>query len=372
MSIEALRTWQAVHKWTSLVCTLFLLLLCLTGLPLIFRDEIESALSDDKPPAALPESTPDTDLDRLVDLARHRYPKDYVRSLFWDRARPHVITMFLAPSAESVAGAQDHFMAFDARTGEVLDERGSSRGFMSVILKLHENLLLGLPGELFLGLIGILFTASIVSGVVLYAPFMRKLAFGTIRRRQSTRLKWLDLHNLLGISALIWLFVVGATGVMNTLATPLFGLWRAHTLPALLAHYRGLRTPPPDRFVSVTQALETTRRRLPDNDITSVVFPSERFGSPRHVVIWTKGRTPVTSRLFTPVLIDVESGALVQAAGLPWYLRALEVSRPLHFGDYGGLPLKLLWGLFDLVAIVVLGSGVYLWLARRSRFAESA
>jgi len=43
------------------------------------------------------------------------------------------------------------------------------------------------------------------------------------------------------------------------------------------------------------------------------------------------------------------------------------VSQPLHFGDYGGLPLKIVWALLDLIAIVVLGSGVYLWLGRRTR-----
>ncbi len=53
------------------------------------------------------------------------------------------------------------------------------------------------------------------------------------------------------------------------------------------------------------------------------------------------------------------------SGGLPWYLRILELSRPLHFGDYGGLPLKIIWGLFDIVLIVVLVSGLYLWLSKR-------
>jgi uncharacterized iron-regulated membrane protein len=46
------------------------------------------------------------------------------------------------------------------------------------------------------------------------------------------------------------------------------------------------------------------------------------------------------------------------------------MSRPLHFGDYGGLPLKIIWALLDIVTIIVLGSGVYLFVAR-SRFALS-
>jgi len=43
----------------------------------------------------------------------------------------------------------------------------------------------------------------------------------------------------------------------------------------------------------------------------------------------------------------------------------LGMSQPLHFGDYGGMPMKVLWGLLDGLTIVVLGSGLYLWWVRR-------
>jgi uncharacterized iron-regulated membrane protein len=64
-------------------------------------------------------------------------------------------------------------------------------------------------------------------------------------------------------------------------------------------------------------------------------------------------------------LVDARTGEITAVLAMPWYLRALQVSRPLHFGDYGGLPLKILWALLDTVTIVVLGSGLYLWLSRR-------
>jgi uncharacterized iron-regulated membrane protein len=53
------------------------------------------------------------------------------------------------------------------------------------------------------------------------------------------------------------------------------------------------------------------------------------------------------------------------APELPWYLQALLLSQPLHFGDYGGMPMKILWTLLDLATIVVLGSGLYLWVKKR-------
>src|SRR3546814_1762928 len=77
----------------------------------------------------------------------------------------------------------------------------------------------GLPGMLFLGLMGFLFFIALVSGTVLYAPFMRKLDFGTLRVSRSERLRQIDYHNLLGIVALAWMSVVGLTGVINAAAT---------------------------------------------------------------------------------------------------------------------------------------------------------
>lgn len=64
-------------------------------------------------------------------------------------------------------------------------------------------------------------------------------------------------------------------------------------------------------------------------------------------------------RRFTLVLVDAEIGQVAMAKPFPWYIRTLEVSRPLHFGDYGGLPLKVIWALFDIVTILVLTSGIY-------------
>jgi uncharacterized iron-regulated membrane protein len=67
-----------------------------------------------------------------------------------------------------------------------------------------------------------------------------------------------------------------------------------------------------------------------------------------------------------PVLVDAQTGHVTDSRQLPWYLTGLLLSQPLHFGDYGGLPMQVLWAALDVVTIIVLGSGVYLWLAKRS------
>jgi len=77
-----------------------------------------------------------------------------------------------------------------------------------------------------------------------------------------------------------------------------------------------------------------------------------------------QGTSPLTSRLQKPVLVDAQTEKVIATVDLPWYMVALRVAQPLHFGDYGGQALKLLWALLDIVTIVVLVTGLYLWLKR--------
>ncbi|MCL4245258.1 MAG: PepSY domain-containing protein, partial [Candidatus Dadabacteria bacterium] len=215
LSAKTIKIWYAVHKWTSLVCTVFLLLLCLTGLPLIFIHELSHLLDGEVATAAVPPGTPKKSLDEMVGKAREKYPDEYVRFLGWDEDEPDLLFVTFVPSRYDMSG-EFRSVAVDVHTGGVVDF--SLNRFLDIMFHLHVDLFAGLYGMLFLGFMGLLFVASLVSGVVLYGPFMRKLDFGVVRKGGVTRLKWLDLHNLLGVVTLMWAFVVGGTGVINTLA----------------------------------------------------------------------------------------------------------------------------------------------------------
>jgi uncharacterized iron-regulated membrane protein len=208
----------------------------------------------------------------------------------------------------------------------------------------------------------LLLIAALVSGAVVYGPFMRKLPFGSVRYERSWRTRWLDLHNLLGIATLVWLLTVGATGVVNTLARPILGYWQMTELANMTGSH-GARAPL-ERVLSPEQAVAAARAAAPTSDLRFMAFPGNPFASPQHFVAFMSGSTPLTSRLLEPVLIDAETSVVIDRRKLPWYVTALVLSQPLHFGDYGGAPLQILWALLDVLAIVVLGSGVYLWLQK--------
>ncbi|MBE0595092.1 MAG: IS3 family transposase [Gemmatimonadales bacterium] len=219
MKTRTLRAWLWVHKWSSLVSMLFLLMLCITGLPLIFAHEIHD-LFDPHPPVreVVTETSPPT-FESLVQRAVAARPAGHVVPyLYFVEDEPRVVGIATAatmrpPPTGDWEGL--HFQVFDQRDGLLLGSLGVKKGFMYLMIRLHVDLFADLPGTLFLGVMGLLLVVAIVSGVVAYAPFMRKLDFATIRAARGPRVLWLDLHNLLGIVTVAWVLVVGVTGVLQ-------------------------------------------------------------------------------------------------------------------------------------------------------------
>nr|WP_255468671.1 PepSY domain-containing protein [Reyranella sp. CPCC 100927] len=370
MTARTIRIWSATHKWTSLICTAFMLLLCLTGLPLIFHHELDHLLGNEVEPPEMAAGTPHVSLDTVIAAAKAQRPGDVIQYVGWDPDEPDIVFVSMAKTVDAPPSELKP-VVLDARTAKVLNEPKTQEGFMYVMFTLHVDLFAGLPGKLFLGAMGLLLVVAIISGVVLYAPFMRKLTFGTVRVQKSRRLKWLDTHNLLGVVTLVWALVVGFTGVINTWADLVIQLWRYDQLATMVAPYQGKPPVAPDRLASLDRVVATAREATPGMTPSFIAFPGTLFSSAHHHMVAMRGNAPLTKRLIRPVLVDGETAALTDTRELPWYLTALLVSQPLHFGDYGGMPMKIIWALLDIVTIIVLGSGLYLWVARRRTSVEA-
>jgi uncharacterized iron-regulated membrane protein len=362
MHVKTIQRWGWVHKWTSLVCTLFLLILCITGLPLIFKDEIDGVMHEEVAPAEVPAGTPRASLDKITTAAQERYPGKFIQFVIWPRDEPNVVSLSIA-AAPDADPSNNKGARFDIHTGQFLDEPDAKSRLTYYILQIHTELFAGLPGKLFLGLMGLLFIAAIVSGVVLYAPWMRKLDFGTVRWDKHRLARWLDLHNLLGAVTILWALTVGFTGVLNTWADLILKIWQVDQLAAMTAAYKN--AVPPTALGSLERAVHTAVTLNPEMTPSFVAFPQSPFSSKSHYAVFMRGKTPLTSRMLKPALIDASNGNLTDSRELPWYVKSLLLSQPLHFGDYGGMPLKIIWAAFDFATIIILVTGLYLWYARR-------
>lgn len=361
MKARTVRLWSVVHTWTSLISTVFLLLLCLTGLPLVFHHEIDELLGYAPQPeahASAARATPQ----QVANAALAADPGRVLQYVSWDKDEPGIVTAF---TNNAVDGFPDNatVRAFDAVSAKLLGPVGV--GPMLIVLKLHTDMFAGQAGKLFLGGMGLLFAVAIVSGVVLYWPFTRRLRFATIRDHASRRVIWLDWHNLIGVVTVAWALVVGLTGVVNTWAELMLNQWKATELASMVAPYAG--KPPPSQLASLDGVVARAKTAAPGMEVAFIAFPGTPFTSSHHFAAFMRGDTALTSRLLKPVLLDGETGEVADSRALPVYLQALLISQPLHFGDYGGMPLKLIWAALDVLTMVVIGSGLYLWLVRRRK-----
>src|ERR1700754_2493574 len=101
MTPRAVRIWKDLHKWSSLVCTLFLFVLCLTGLPLIFHEEIDEALGAKAEPDAVAASAPLLSLDRVLEIGHAQRPGEAITFAVPDDDGDPLWYLFMAPAINS-------------------------------------------------------------------------------------------------------------------------------------------------------------------------------------------------------------------------------------------------------------------------------
>jgi len=359
---RTLRRWGWVHKWSSVICTVFMLLLCVTGLPLIFHEQIDEVLHSQVKAADVAPNTPLANLDDVVASVRAQKPDMVPHFLIWDRDDPNALMVSVGKTIDADP-SKNIIARVDAHTAKYLDAPDVTGRFTYIMLKLHTDMFAGLPGKLFLGFMGILFCVAVISGIVVYAPSMRKLKFGTYRSERKRVVRWLDVHNLAGILLVMWTLVVGFTGVINTWADLVIKYWQFDQLAAMTAQYKD--RPVVMNPASINEAVRVAIKAEPDMKPSFVAFPGTLFSSKSHYAVFMRGDTPLTSRLLKPALVDAQTGKMTDSRDMPWYVATLLLSQPLHFGDYGGMPLKIIWAILDIITIVLLVTGLYLWLRRR-------
>jgi uncharacterized iron-regulated membrane protein len=284
----------------------------------------------------------------------------------WDDEKPNRVIVNLGDTPTSHFSSNFN-VVMDEHTGELVETEPSPLEFF---IDLHTTLTMGPLGYTLMGFVALLLLVALISGVVVYAPHMRRHEFGNIRG-SSTRVRWLDLHNLIGMITLGWALVVGGTGMINSWGEYVLMSWRSGQLAETVVEYNDVPIPNAKNFVSLDHVLTAAQAALVDKKLYYVASPGSFMSTMHHYSVFMRGSTPNTEFLLSPVLVDALTGDVTATPKLPRYIAALQLSQPLHFGNYGGMPLKVIWAFFDILVIVLLGSGLFLWFVRRSTLKTS-
>ena len=220
----------------------------------------------------------------------------------------------------------------------------------------------GVPGQLFGGVVALLVLACLVSGLAIYAPHVRALAFGEVRRDRGRRVMQRDLHNAIGAVVLGWLLVVTITGALLATTALLYDSFRTGELRAISTRQGRMETTTP---VDVDRVVAAASAASPSSATRYIVYPDTDYSSPGTYTVFLYGTRRYDERLFDVGVVDARDGHVAALNHVPLALAAVAIAQPLHFGTFGGLILRLVWLAATWAVMFVTANGAWLWWHRR-------
>jgi uncharacterized iron-regulated membrane protein len=373
------RLWLSAHRWLGLLAGAALAVIGVTGSILVFYEEVDELLNpallraDPAPPGAA--AAP---LDAVVAAARSRAegwrlggalaPRDAGAAwdVYFDRPSgtgKAFREVFVDPVSARVHGARDSDDA-DWLPGSLV----------ATIFMLHDMLLIPWRGDVIVGVLGVLLTVSVLSGLILWWPVGGRLLDALRPRPRATgnRLN-LELHRLPGAWTSPVLVAVLVSGVSMNLHDPFVWLVRRFSpgaeapRPTASSPAHGRAPLQPGEALARAQAAHTGGRL---HDLAAPAGPDGVYSFTFHEV-------PGTSRFWAQrvVTLDAFSGAVLDvrdAANRPTGGDAfLDWQWPLHSGKAFGWPGRALVFLSGLACPLLLVTGIVRF-SRRGRGTKRA
>lgn len=353
-----------IHIYIGVFVALHFALFAVTGLILLFKNEIQSSSisTTSSPPLTHLETA--QHYEEILSLAKKDFPADRVLAFFPDDDDPLFIHARLGrDGVTELRGSRRLLYDLSSGTSRT-EELHRTSGFFEWILTLHRELFMGSNGKLYVGFVGLLYVFLLVSGFIIYGNFMRRRNFGSIRNFGIPKL--VDLHKFLGMITFAWSLVVGLTGAFLAFNGILIKLFQLQSLQHLTKKYADFNMSE-GSWAPFSQVVHSALQALPNTTISYISFPNTEFGINGHYLFLLNGTEALTERLSTLVVINAFSGQLTEIVNLPLYLKIVLLSEPLHFGDYGGVGLKIIWALFALSSLAVSLLGLSSFVMRRRK-----
>jgi len=356
-----------IHVYLGLFIAIHVAIFSISGLILLFKDEIQKNEKSQKSPLVHHEKIAKQFEAIQLDLLKND-PQDRILALFPDDENQNLIHVRLGiDGATQLRGARK--LMYDLVTTQKLNEKPiTDPHFFDLTLELHRELFLGSKGKLYIGFVGLLYAILLITGFLIYGNFMRGRSFGEIRHRPLV--KWMDWHKFIGVITFGWTLIVALSGVFLAFNGVLIKLFQKQSLKTLTESYHGFDSSSQIK-ASLASVIDSALSARPDFMISYISFPNTEFGIPGHYLLLMNGTSRFAERLSELVVVNEVTGSLTKVIELPLYLKLVLLSEPLHFGDYGGLALKIIWALFTLCSLIVAGLGVVSFFKKRSKSVSS-
>ncbi|QES87759.1 PepSY-associated TM helix domain-containing protein [Rhizosphaericola mali] len=385
------KLFRNIHLYLGLISGLIFFTQCITGLLLVFQDEMENTMYKHErfvqsktqmlPLAQLSNTVQSTYADKKINLV-----KMYADA---DRSYEFTLSPKVNKEEKSVAkkpeGAKEdkkkssETAYVNPYTGEILAiNKGHKDNFFGTILSIHRTLLVDKIGKTILG-ISTLFTFGIlITGIILWWPKSKKVLKTRLKIKTDAHWKRVtfDLHVVLGFYASFFLLMIVVTSMpwsfkwvndhlyVWTNSSPKMA--EAPIIAKDTSHVKEKKNMLWDVY------LANAKKYYPNVKYWQISLPTKKQNV---VAITVPSRVPLHSNAFDNLYLNPKDGATIQEnryqetpAG--WKIR--RYLKPLHTFAIGGIPTKILGFIFMIIAASFPITGVMMWINRQPKKKKTA
>lgn len=365
------------HSGLGLFIVALLYLVCMTGVITIFYPEMErweqadihetTAVTPQQVQTALANIYADYQGGREQTGDALSHPEDFWVNLPNNDMPRFTVGVALPHEEGEELATQEFHVNADGTLGEKVEHE-----WTHFLTKLHYSLTIpGVWGITLVGAIGMVLVAMVISGILAH-PNLFKNAF-SLRIDRGERQQQVDLHNRIGVWATPFILAIALTGAMIALSqiflfTFATGFYRGDT--TVITNQLYMPHPEPTKIaaplIDTAPILEKFQRDYPHFEAyyLSVHYPA------------TTAQTVEIGAYLPDRLVWYDAfqynakGELIKRLGWPDGDAGMQIyasTYRLHFGHFGGLPVKIIYTLLGLGLCFICATGMNIWFRRQQQ-----
>jgi uncharacterized iron-regulated membrane protein len=340
-----------IHSVAGLLSGLFILVMSLSGAVLVFHDELDLL---DYPPFVVRANSKIASIDSCYNNLQKKFPHAEISNCLVTHSnqQPFVFTIY---DSSYKNGTEALNVFVHPQAGTIQKTQGAKSTITNWVGRLHSSLFLGKMGEWLLGFFSLVFLLSILTGLILFRRNI--IAVLTFRKRV---LKKRNLHQLIGVYALLFNLMIGVTGFWMQRYVFKKDFYNNYDYTPLL------KSSPP-LFFSMEGAFENMKKQFPDFDPWVIYFAKSKKGKTA-VYGSQSSNSFIHSKKFADAIFLDSTGNVARTA----FVNEIDASSrydiinsQVHYGQYGGWVIKIIYSLFGLTGGLLSITGFLLWYKRK-------
>lgn len=332
-----------IHSWAGIIAGIGLLILSVTGSVLCFKSELQPVVYPEL--FVFEQAQPVKTYNDLYTEAAQKYPDYFLLRIYPPAQSKETYTAYMFGKNNI---EDEIHIYYTAEGWQQQPER-----WLHVVEELHVYLLMTrYTGMVF----NFILSAALISVSITGFWIYRKSIFNILTLKTVFQLKSLaNWHNNIGLASLVFCALMGATALIITFPSAFSGPIKPEILQTELITY--------DIDEIVTKSIvykgDSTEK------LNNITFLKDKLQLHYNNPIYKNGALGE----FTRVLMDTKTGEKITLSGKSEtaLMKALNSCVSFHYGNYGGLTVKILYSISGILLSLIVITGGLLYVKRTKK-----